>query len=653
MATAEWSSEEAQPASLPQMVSSADLFVGELFGDELMDIYNSSVVEGVEIHDIPNLDHPVKEGDADEDHPTTRTTVTADGMGDGLGAFRPSTSFNDLANLIQPQVAAESSEITVPRVIPMPEVTTTTKVSTRKRQASTSSDSPPSKRKTYSRSRRNTASKKNTTSMSKKVASETINCDAVPMSVVSLSEDAEVTAAAVEAATAAAVAVAASFPVLPDFSLPKVTSGLTLTMKSNDKLELALSAPQAVTSADNVSSDTSSIASSDTQFKSVAQQAVSNLIMNVNSGSARMLPKVAASASLVASTSDDESSDDKSKVDTSTAHIKALTGNNWVAACSGGSTTGPASPPMSSGASVTAGMDKANRVRRQNLTPDERARQNRDRNREHARNTRLRKKAYVEELKRTLTELVAQRDASELEKRQTAQRELEQREVRFRVIEEFLKLRGRNESSFARWAAILEESFVLTVPLTGLYRSTDGGELVGFEQKLNSVELVMAESTVFASFLQTLRNDGEGPVTLVFDCDRKKFFMDGCNAVLEWTASTTGAKEVLQVKGLMRSKFSPASNKLLWANIAFDCGAIAAQMPTKNSLALNDDLDVAAQADAILDSLEINHVHLNVVVPSDVSVPVNSSASVSDESTSDHHDGTVMMKTQAVYQSVM
>jgi hypothetical protein len=39
-----------------------------------------------------------------------------------------------------------------------------------------------------------------------------------------------------------------------------------------------------------------------------------------------------------------------------------------------------------------------NRARRQYLTPDERARQNRDRNREHARNTRLHKKAYVEEL---------------------------------------------------------------------------------------------------------------------------------------------------------------------------------------------------------------------------------------------------------------
>ncbi|CAM9795798.1 unnamed protein product, partial [Hapterophycus canaliculatus] len=38
------------------------------------------------------------------------------------------------------------------------------------------------------------------------------------------------------------------------------------------------------------------------------------------------------------------------------------------------------------------------------LSKEERAKQNRDRNREHARNTRLRKKAFVEELKKQVRE---------------------------------------------------------------------------------------------------------------------------------------------------------------------------------------------------------------------------------------------------------
>jgi hypothetical protein len=191
-----------------------------------------------------------------------------------------------------------------------------------------------------------------------------------------------------------------------------------------------------------------------------------------------------------------------------------------------------------------------NRARRQNLTPDERARQNRDRNREHARNTRLRKKAYVDELKRTLTALVSQRDAAEVEKRHSAQRELEQREVRFRVVEEFLKLRGRNESNYARWAAILEDSFTMTLPNTD-YReiAADRGQ---YEQSLSGVSQVMSDSSMFAGFLQSLAKVSSGhQISFVYNCDRKNFLMDNCTAVLYWTATSNGAiHQVLFVRSI-------------------------------------------------------------------------------------------------------
>eukprot|EP00957_Ditylum_brightwellii_P182146 13877737-Ditylum_brightwellii.AAC.1 len=44
------------------------------------------------------------------------------------------------------------------------------------------------------------------------------------------------------------------------------------------------------------------------------------------------------------------------------------------------------------------------------MTPEEKLKANRDRNREHARNTRLRKKAYLEKLKVTVDELCRERD---------------------------------------------------------------------------------------------------------------------------------------------------------------------------------------------------------------------------------------------------
>jgi flagellar biosynthesis GTPase FlhF len=258
---------------------------------------------------------------------------------------------------------------------------------------------------------------------------------------------------------------------------------------------------------------------SEEDFKTIAQAAVSNLILNAGSNH-----------------SDSGSVESKSEgfdgpIDTSTAHIKALTGNNWVAACSGAAIgVTPVSAVCDSKAN--------NRAKRQNLTPDERARQNRDRNREHARNTRLRKKAYVEELKRTLTELVSQRDTAEFEKRQSAQRELEQREVRFRVIEEFLKLKGRHETNFSRWAAILEDGFSLTAPCIDLRKVEDGTMSPGQEQVLNGVSTVMTDSATFNTFLQTLGN-GEGQVTFQYQCDRKNFFMDSCNAAMEWSGMRT------------------------------------------------------------------------------------------------------------------
>jgi hypothetical protein len=300
-----------------------------------------------------------------------------------------------------------------------------------------------------------------------------------------------------------------------------------------------------------------------------------------------------------------------------------------------------------------------NRARRQNLTPDERARQNRDRNREHARNTRLRKKAYVEELKRTLTALVSQRDAAELEKRHASQRELEQREVRFRVTEEFLKLRGRNEANPARWAAILEDNFTLTLPITDFRDMVHSGESnhQKFEQVLTGVPEVMNDSHLCSAFLQGL-GKGHNDITLVYNCDRKNFFMDNCIAMLEFTATTHGAMQQgaiaeLSIKGNVRAKFCPASNKLISVMMTFDTGIVMSQVNHIVKSAENDmDAAVAAaqvaasEADAILDSLQMPHIapsipsKINVVPPSSGSTTGSSICEKEDPSdASDKEDG--------------
>lgn len=364
-----------------------------------------------------------------------------------------------------------------------------------------------------------------------------------------------------------------------------------------------------------------SVASAKTEesFKGVAQAAVNNLILSAGQNAARY-----------------EAGKDNfvKPVDTSTAHVAALTSNNWVAACAASiSDAPPGTAEAAQAAALAAASDpaaaKAARARRATLTADERARQNRDRNREHARNTRLRKKAYVEELKRTLTELVTARDASELERRHEKQREMEVREVRYRVMEEFLKLRARGSETnlLARWVAILEDGFSLTIPKTDyrnmvhtqnlMCRHVSATSVNGVDTHVDpTVQLLRGATECFddaskvATFLQSVAT---GTIAQVYNCDRKKFMMDGINAVLEWTHTTSMNGDTtpsIILKGCMRATFSPASNKLVSAELVFDSGSIVSQMKSLVSyqdmhLPVNPSsgFSCIAETDALLDSV--------------------------------------------------
>lgn len=351
-------------------------------------------------------------------------------------------------------------------------------------------------------------------------------------------------------------------------------------------------------------------AHSEADFKDVASAAVTSLIQNASSTTGpKPTPKVG-----------------EKPVDVSTAHINALTSQNWVTACN------PIPTPTVSAAD--AAEKAARNARRATLTQEERAKQNRDRNREHARNTRLRKKAYVEELKRTLTELVARRDAADLEKRHEAQRNREQREVRFRVMEEFLKLRGRNELSDARWVAILEDGFVLTLPKTSFRKMVDvdtkasskdtDGENdssdtthSSLDQALRGAAQVMEDSAYLSAYLQTVGGSvstepGGAKVELTYRCDRKHFFMDGNIAFMDFTATTVGvvakgASSEVVYKGQIRSSFSPASNKLISVDCTFDTASFIQQVEALSDVSSSKAAAAAHEADALLDSLQMPH----------------------------------------------
>ena len=129
-------------------------------------------------------------------------------------------------------------------------------------------------------------------------------------------------------------------------------------------------------------------------------------------------------------------------------------------------------PPMGPKSSTNQNDDS----KKGDLSAEERAQQNRDRNREHARSTRLRKKAYVQKLKELVEGLHAERTEEVRQRRVAIQHLAEMQNVRRSVVRNFLSFLSSYETDERKWATILENDFWLKQPVTP-YRSFRRSEI--------------------------------------------------------------------------------------------------------------------------------------------------------------------------------
>lgn len=111
-------------------------------------------------------------------------------------------------------------------------------------------------------------------------------------------------------------------------------------------------------------------------------------------------------------------------------------------------------------------MDRKDKQRKKGMSASERAKQNRDRNREHARSTRLRKKAYVQKLKELVEGLHAERTEEVRQRRVAIQHLAEMQNVRRAVIRSFLQYHSSNERDRRKWSTLLEDDVWLKQPVT-------------------------------------------------------------------------------------------------------------------------------------------------------------------------------------------
>jgi hypothetical protein len=104
--------------------------------------------------------------------------------------------------------------------------------------------------------------------------------------------------------------------------------------------------------------------------------------------------------------------------------------------------------------------------RKKDMTPAERAKLNKERNREHAKSTRLRKKAYLHKLKDLVEGLHAERTKEVRQRRVAIQHLAETQNVRRAVIRSFLRYHSNYEPDKRKWETLLEDNFWLKQPVT-------------------------------------------------------------------------------------------------------------------------------------------------------------------------------------------
>jgi len=139
--------------------------------------------------------------------------------------------------------------------------------------------------------------------------------------------------------------------------------------------------------------------------------------------------------------------------------------------------------------------------RTKDLTSEERAQQNRDRNREHARSTRLRKKAYVSKLKELVDGLHRERTEEVRQRRVAIQHLAETQDVRRAVIRSFLRFHGSYETDERKWNTLLEDSFWLKQPVTP-YRCFRRCEIENESRITRGAEGMLADSSSMAVMIE-------------------------------------------------------------------------------------------------------------------------------------------------------
>lgn len=221
------------------------------------------------------------------------------------------------------------------------------------------------------------------------------------------------------------------------------------------------------------------------------------------------------------------------------------------------------------------------------LTPADKAKANRDRNREHARNTRLRKKAYLEKLKITVDELCRERDTLVSERAGAANLLVEMHNTRTEVLMSFFALRSAYEKRRELWASILDEScFACVMPVTP-YRSFPASEVQvsKCQRTVLGIDGMMADTASLHVLLNSLVDRSRYPLAAVqfrYTLVTEDAVVAGNQMMARWVMTTLnatqcGARMEVTKQGMLCCKFNSA-HKIIGLELMFDVMAFMLQL---------------------------------------------------------------------------
>jgi PAS domain-containing protein len=197
-------------------------------------------------------------------------------------------------------------------------------------------------------------------------------------------------------------------------------------------------------------------------------------------------------------------------------------------------------------------------------------------NREHSKNTRQRKKNYIEALKSTVKLFAEERENLDTERRIQLSKLAEQNRIRKRVLETLFLYRSNCETDPECWEALLEDNFVMSMPITP-YRSFSPYQVSNGQRHVEGVQEMIIDTLSLDLLMQSLalsRTTTEQRIKYEFLCEHAQGIMASDHFMCKWfmrtqNATDLGARLEVHKSGMIEATYSQR-NKLVALDITFD-----------------------------------------------------------------------------------